>query len=105
MTAHDDMLVVIRRADPGDARRLHRLAQLDSQRVAPGELLVAEADGELLAAVAIDVDWSIADPFQRTAALVELLRLRAQQLRRDGGHARGRLRLEAPAPLMACEPL
>ena len=42
---------------------------------------MVEIDGELLAAVGIDDDWVIADPFQRTAAIVDLLRVRARQLR------------------------
>ncbi|MGI8622013.1 MAG: hypothetical protein ACR2NB_00690 [Solirubrobacteraceae bacterium] len=82
----DDAAVTIRRAYPDDARQLKRLAALDSQRLGPGELLVAEIDDELVAAVAIAGDRAFADPFRPTAALIELLKTRAEQLR--GGKRR-----------------
>jgi hypothetical protein len=42
---------------------------------------VAEVDGRLRAAVSIEGGCAIADPFHRGSELVELLRVRAAQLR------------------------
>ena len=107
MIARDDSPVTIRRAYPDDAGRLRRLAQLDSQRLTQAELLVAEVDDELLAAVAVDHDWAIADPFRHTAALVDLLRMRAHQLRlqRRGDGLRCRLRESRAARILPALPI
>jgi len=74
--------ITIRPATAADAAALTRLAQRDSARVPEGQILVAEADGALRAAVAIESGRSIADPFHRTADLLELLRTRATRVRR-----------------------
>jgi hypothetical protein len=73
--------ITVRLADYSDARELLRLAALDSTRVPDGALVVAESGHELLAALPLEGGRPIADPFHRTAALVELLELRAAQLR------------------------
>jgi hypothetical protein len=70
----------MRRAYPDDAAALARLAALDSGRIPAGDLLVAEVDGELWAAVAVGCTSAIADPFRPSAAIVRLLRMRASQL-------------------------
>ena len=72
--------VTLRFGFPDDASALARLAILDSS-APPGEpVLIAEVDGELWAALSL-VDGSvIADPFRPCAAVVELLRARAEQL-------------------------
>jgi hypothetical protein len=80
MTTHVDSLI-IREAQPADAAALERLAALDSGRVPSGRLLVAEADGEIQAAVPLAGGPAIADPFRSSAANVSLLGLRAAQLR------------------------
>ena len=67
--------VLIRAARGSDGPALERLAALDSATVPAGRLLVAEADGELIAA--LGSGGSIADPFRHTADVVELLELRA----------------------------
>jgi hypothetical protein len=74
--------VTIRRAYPDDRHALRRLAILDSADLLAGDVLVAEVDGELRAAVALHGGDAIADPFHRTADLVELLRIRAARLDR-----------------------
>jgi hypothetical protein len=79
--------VTVRFATPDDARDLVRLAQLDSGRVPAGPTLVAEVDGQLVAALVLGRGIVVADPFRHTAALVRLLELREQQLR---GADRGR---------------
>jgi hypothetical protein len=74
--------VTIRRSRASDHAALLCLAQLDSQPLAAGELLVAEVCGELRAAVPLVGGPAIADPFQPTASLVSLLSVRVEQLRR-----------------------
>jgi hypothetical protein len=72
--------MIIRRTTPDDAAALTRLAALDSKRPLAGDALVAEVDGDILAAVSLAGDEAIADPFKRTADLVAMLEMRAQQL-------------------------
>lgn len=84
--------LTIRPAFPDDAVALQQLAQLDSSSLPAGALLIAELDGVLAAALSIEHGVAIADPFRPTAALVELLARRAQQLRREAPAAkRGRV--------------
>ena len=74
------------------------VAQLDSATLPTGDLLVAEADGRLVAALSPASGATIADPFRPTDDVVALLRLRASRL--HGGRRRGlagRLGLR-PAP-------
>jgi hypothetical protein len=73
--------ISIRLAAPADADEVRRLALLDSAHPEGGEALVAEVDGRIRAALPLTSDHPIADPFQPTAELVTLLRLRARQLR------------------------
>jgi hypothetical protein len=80
MTAHTDAFT-IREAGPADTAGVRRLAELDGARAPSGRLLVAEADGELVAAVPLAGGPAIADPFRHTTAIVSLLGLRAAQLR------------------------
>lgn len=69
--------ITIRSNRPADAPQLRRLSQLDSQPVPAGELIVAEIDGELVAALSPATSRTIADPFRHTAEAVDLLRVRA----------------------------
>jgi len=73
--------LLIRPARGSDVDALHRLAELDSARIPGGDLLVAEADGALVAAHAPATGATIADPFRHTAAVVEVLQLRGALLR------------------------
>jgi len=97
--------VLIRAARGSDGAALERLAELDSSRVPAGTLLVAEADGRLVAAIASSTGEAIADPFLPTADVIALLELRAagasaprgrlgiagrRGARRRGAHAGGR---------------
>jgi hypothetical protein len=74
--------VVIRFSGQEDEPALARLAGRDSKRVPAGKLLVAEAAGEIRAALPLDGPETVADPFTRTDELVRLLELRRSQLRR-----------------------
>jgi hypothetical protein len=86
-----DPTVVIRAARGSDGAALEDLARMDSQRPLAGDVLVAEEDGVVVAALA--GDRVIADPFRRTSDVIALLRLRAGRAARDHGH---RARLRAP---------
>jgi hypothetical protein len=68
--------VTIRRAGPADAWALARLAALDEARALAGDVLVAEVEGELWAALELAGGRTIADPFRPTLAVRELLALR-----------------------------
>jgi hypothetical protein len=73
--------VTLRYAALADRDQLRRLAELDSATAPAGETLVAEVDGRLRAAMPLDGSQPIADPFHRGVELLELLRLRAAQLK------------------------
>ena len=71
--------ITIRRAYADDQLPLLRLAALDSaDSVPPTPLLIAEVDGQLRAALSLGDGSAIADPFVRTADLLELLQTRAR---------------------------
>jgi hypothetical protein len=72
--------ISIRLATPADGAALARLALLAGRRAPAGPVLLAEADGELVAAVGPH-GAPLSDPFRVTLDLVELLELRASQLR------------------------
>jgi hypothetical protein len=90
--------VSVRRLDhrPSDRAALEYLADLDSSEPLTGEVLGAELDGALVAAVSLTTGDVIADPFTRTGHIRSLLELRAEQLRgqhhrfgrRRGSHVR-----------------
>ncbi len=69
--------ITLRHATVADEPWIVRLAALDSSDVPEGTLVVAERDGEIVAAVAEDSLQAIADPFKRTADVVALLRRHA----------------------------
>jgi hypothetical protein len=71
--------LTIRHATHADEAALRRLAALDSSRVPNGELLVAELDGRLVAALSVDTGAAIADPFEHTAAIVDSLRAHSRR--------------------------
>jgi hypothetical protein len=73
--------VVIRAARGSDGPALRRLAALDSAELPAGDLLVAEADDEVVAALSVDTGAKVADPFRRTADVVDLLAFRAKRMR------------------------
>ena len=83
--------ISIRPARAGDAPALRRVAERDSRQLPGGRLLVAEVAGEVQAALSLDTAESVADPFRPTAALVDLLRLRARQAPGDRPGTRDRV--------------
>jgi hypothetical protein len=70
--------IVIRHSVAEDVRTLAGLAALDSRPELTGPALLAEVDGVARAALDLHDGSVAADPFARTAELVELLRLRAR---------------------------
>jgi hypothetical protein len=81
--------ITVRPAVAGDRAELERLAALDSARPPRGPALVAEADSRMLAALPLGSGRPIADPFEPTAEVVALLRLRAEQLGESDAPTRG----------------
>jgi hypothetical protein len=77
MTTQPQPTILIRAAVAGDGPVLSRLAALDSAPVPFGPTLIAEVDGEPRAALALRDGAVIADPFARTAELVQLLQVHA----------------------------
>jgi hypothetical protein len=80
--ATDGAPVLIRRAAAADDPALARLAALDERELPRGERLIALLAGQPVAAVEVRSGRTIADPFVPTLAIVELLGLRAAQVRR-----------------------
>ena len=72
--------ITVRRSTSGDESGLARLAALDSASPPRGPALIAEADTRMLAALPLGSGRPIADPFEPTAALVQLLELRRSQI-------------------------
>jgi hypothetical protein len=72
--------VTIRALAGNDANSLRELTERDTARTLPGEVVGAERDGRLLAALSLSSGDVVADPFHPTADLVALLRVRAGQM-------------------------
>lgn len=75
-----DRSVTLRFGSPADDDALARLAAVDSAEPPAQPVLLAEVDGQLVAALALSDGTSIANPFSPTADLIDLLRTRATQL-------------------------
>lgn len=73
--------ISIRVAGIRDTPAVRDLEQLDGHPLPAGRRLLAELGGVPVAAIAIADDTVVADPFARTGAVVDLLRVRARQLR------------------------
>jgi hypothetical protein len=71
----------IRQATDADAATLRHLAELDGQQPFAGPALIAESDGIAVAAISLFDERVIADPFERTAVVTQLLRMRLAALR------------------------
>ena len=80
-TPSGDSSLTLRFGGTADSEAIDRLAQLDSRRAPRGPVLVAEVDGELWAALSLDDQHVVADPFRPTGELVALLVARSRQLR------------------------
>jgi hypothetical protein len=73
--------VTVRHLDPStDHAALVRLAERDSAAVLSGEVIGAEVNGSLVAAISLRSNRVIADPFTQTASVQSLLKVRAAQV-------------------------
>ena len=88
--------ITIGPATGDDRHELERLAELDSTTLPAGPMLVAKVGDEFTAAYSVTERRAIANPFRRTAELVELLRVHARQL--GGERGNGTPRPSAPQP-------
>jgi hypothetical protein len=96
--------LLVRRARPSDDHALAALAALDSARPLTGARIVGEVDGQIVAAVSLHDGRAVADPFEPTADVVEILRLHTAGARSDAARARlrrPRLGLPRLAPRLA----
>jgi hypothetical protein len=96
--------MTIRAATSADTGAIRRLAASTSRPRPRGPLLVAEHDGDMLAAIAVSSGAVITDPGRPVADIVHGLRRRRYQLLRqngDVGAARTLLRHLAAAPIAA----
>ncbi len=95
-TTHTDA-IVIRHASDADTRLLADLALLDDRAPLSGYALIAEVDGVARAALDLHDGSVAADPFARTAELVELLRSARPRHPRRRRQLAARTRRLAPA--------
>jgi hypothetical protein len=77
-----DHAVTIRRAHRDDAAALLTLAVLEDAAPLEGEVLVAQVNGEVWAAMALDDSRVLSDPFRPAAEARALLALRASLIGR-----------------------
>ena len=80
--------VALRLARADEAHLVRRLAALDDAPSLEGQVLLALADGEAVAALSLHDGRAVANPFVLTQEAVALLRLRAKHL--SGTRARRR---------------
>jgi predicted ATP-grasp superfamily ATP-dependent carboligase len=72
--------ITMRAAMTADATAIARLSELEEDRPLTGDVLVAEGDGAVIAALSIDENRAVADIFKPTAEIVSLLRSRRQAI-------------------------
>lgn len=72
--------VALRLCSVHDDDALERLALLEGRPAPQGRFVLAEVDGQLVAALPLRGGEPLTDPFRSTAHLLPLLRLRAAQL-------------------------
>ena len=83
--------LTIRRATAADEFAVRRLSALDSAFPPTGDVLLAEMDDQLWAALSLDSGHAVADPFRPSGELVDLLRFRAESLAAEAAPRRGRV--------------
>ena len=100
LTTATHQRLTVRIAADHDAYALAQLAAVDSADPLAGRVLVAEIDGRPVAAVSLTDGTVVADPFRRTADVVQMLRVRAAQMRGESVSRRARP-ARAPRPVPA----
>ena len=78
LDGYDSVAVRLARAE--DEQAIRRIAALDGKKAPEGRVLVAEADAEVIAALAIESGRAVADPFRWTSDVVALMQMRAEQI-------------------------
>jgi hypothetical protein len=86
-------VVELRPARADDDHAVRDLAALDDARPLEGPALLAVVGGQAVAAIALDDERVVANPFVPTAHAVSLLRLRARHLSHVSPRRRRRIRL------------
>ena len=87
--ASDPNTLAVRLATADDRGELDRLAALDDvRRPIARPALIAEVGGRPYAAMSIREGTVAADPFERTAEIVEILKVRSAQIPGDDERAR-----------------
>jgi hypothetical protein len=79
----DDDGLTVRAATPRDGEAVRLLAALEGVAMPSGPVLVAEVNDEVVAALPLGGGRALADPFRPTKHYVDMLELRARQLRWD----------------------
>jgi hypothetical protein len=82
--------VELRLAHADDAAAVLRIAALDDALALEGQALLALVDGDAVAALSLQDERVVANPFLPTAEVVAILRMRAEQL--SGSQRRRRVR-------------
>jgi hypothetical protein len=96
ITAREAAPLTIRQATFADLAAVATLAELDSSTPPQGDVLLAEVDDELWAALSLQDGHAVADPLRPSAEAVGVLAERRRQLRRPRrarSHRFGGLRL------------
>jgi hypothetical protein len=81
--------ITIRQSSDADTPILRELAELDSARPIEGPVLIAELGDRVIAAVSLDERRAIADPFEPTQEVLELLWGWATRYTQPDGYRRG----------------
>jgi hypothetical protein len=90
--------ITIRRSTTDDTAEVARIAALDSGHTPEGDAMLAFVGGELRAVFPLDGGRPLADPFHRTAELVELLRHSAEPSGAQRTRRFGPRRMLVPRP-------
>ena len=72
--------LTLRLAAEADRAAVARLVEMEEAADLAGDVILAELDGYVIAAVSVDDDRAVADIFRPTAGIVRLLRERREQL-------------------------
>jgi hypothetical protein len=88
--------VALRRARDDEADLVRRIADLDDAPTLQGDVLLALLDGEPVAALGLEDERIVANPFVPTVEAVALLRLRASHLSSRGRRKRRWARVLRP---------
>ena len=86
---HSANAYLIRRSHAGDTDILRRLGEVDSQRPLEGPALIGYIRGRPAAAVSLTDGRVTADPFENTAHMTQVLRMRFEAFQAGHPHGRG----------------